>query len=291
MQIQKRFVPAAGLCFFLAAMAHVEKAVADELYQTHYISEGRIDTVATALGQISSIELPENVTNAAIGSDRIQMEFNGNTVLLEPHEPGVETDLMVWTEHTRTLYRIKPAVHGEPGAFFLREAFTPPPPPPPGPSPLEAQLLRDRAATPLLLSVHPISAPHFHVDAPKVSLRVEYVAQDAYSYYVRLRVYNRTDHQYRVSTPAVYHLSPLFGAKMALTSVDEQLTQRKFNKVYSYDADQLPTHGSTLDVQDVQPGGTVEWDMAVTKPEHSPAMYQFVMPKDGEAAVSAVVVF
>lgn len=283
--------PVASLLIATALSLGVASAQSTQPIRTHIISSERVEQLATSLDHISVIQLPEPVVNAAIGSDLIHMEFRGNTVLIEPTQPGVRTDLFVWTAHSQMAYEILPAAEASGLSYAIRETYPPPPPPPPGPTPEQAQTERDESSDPFLLSTRRIKAPHFHPYRLGVNLCVTDVAEDDYSYYVRMRVFNSTAHLYRVSTPKVFHLSPLFGAKMALTSVNEQLTQKKFNQVYSYDSEALLTHGSTLETHDLRPGESVEWVMAVSKPQHVPAMYEFAMPSDGDDPVRAVVVF
>jgi hypothetical protein len=78
---------------------------------------------------------------------------------------------------------------------------------------------------------------------------------------------------------------------MALRSINEQLTDRKFAEVEAYDASTLPTHGSTLVARDLRAGEAVEWIMALHKPQRSRSMYEFSLPTDGDTAVRSVVVF
>ena len=142
-----------------------------------------------------------------------------------------------------------------------------------------------------MLTVRNIRAPHYKETSKGVHLRVLAVAEDQYSYYVRLRAVNATSHLYRIDTPTVSVVAPLFGARMALRSTDEQLTERKFADVEAYDATELVTHGSTLVSRDLRAGAAVEWIMALQKPQRTRSMYEFRLPSDDEGRVRAVVVF
>ena len=78
---------------------------------------------------------------------------------------------------------------------------------------------------------------------------------------------------------------------MAVRSVNEQLTDKKFSKVLLYDSEATQTHGSSLRSRDMRPGEQAHWAMAISKTGHSPAMYEFALPTDGDHPVRAVVVF
>jgi len=258
---------------------------------THIINSEVVSKIGTSLNHISVIEMPEPIVGATVGSDLVSMEYRDKTVLIEPLKPGVQTNLFVWTAHSRTTYEVLPA--GDPSAlsYSIRETYAPPPTPPPGPTPEEAQTERDRLHDTFMMTVRNIKARHYKETARRVHLRVLQVAEDQYAFYVRLRAVNATPHLYRIDTPVVSLLSPLFGERMALRSMNEQLTDRKFAQVEAYDAYQLSTHGSTLVSRDLRSGEAVEWVMALKKPQRSRSMFEFTLPTDDGDQVHAVVVF
>ena len=58
-----------------------------------------VTRVATALNHISLIEMPDPITNAAMGSEDFRIEWHGNTAALKPLRQGQSTNLFIWTEH------------------------------------------------------------------------------------------------------------------------------------------------------------------------------------------------
>ena len=74
------------LCLFLSLCAGLFGAAAVEAQTvtTHTITAGQVEKIATALHHISIISLPTPVSSAAIGSDMVRMETNGNQILIEP---------------------------------------------------------------------------------------------------------------------------------------------------------------------------------------------------------------
>ena len=267
-------------------------AIAQSAISAQIVNPSTVVRVGTSLNHVSVIEFPEPVENAVIGSEMVRMEYRGSTVLVEPLKTGVSTDLFVWTAHSRTAYEILPAGTDSAMSYAISEVYPAPPPPPPGPTPAEAERSRDSVFDPFLLTTRQIATPHLHTDKPGVHVKLLQVAEDSQSYYVRLMVVNQTSQLYRVQNPWVEHVEPLFGAKMALRSVNTQLTERNFAQVLSYDAAQLRTHGSTLVPRDLRSGQSVEFVVAIERPAHTPAMYMFNFPSDdGDSTIRAVAVF
>jgi hypothetical protein len=124
-----------------------------------------------------------------------------------------------------------------------------------------------------------------------VRLRVEEVSEDHFSHYVRLTAVNRTQHPYRITSPAVRQIVPTFGEKTALSVINEQLTERQFDDLKLYDSKAVVSHGSNLLPRDLKPGASTTWTMGINKVGQSVAMYEFLLPADGVARVHAVVIF
>jgi hypothetical protein len=267
--------------------AHAQSGISAQI-----VNPSAVVPLGTSLNHVSVIELPEPVENAVIGSEMVRMEYRGNTVLVEPLKAGVSTDLFVWTAHSRTAYEILPAGTDNAMSYAISEVYPAPPPPPPGPTPAEAERSRDAVFDPFLLTTRLIATPHLRMDKPGVHVKLLQVAEDSHSYYVRMMVVNHTGQLYRVQNPHVQHIEPTFGAKMALRSINTQLTERNFARVLSYDCSPLRTHGSTLVPEDLRPGQSVEFVLAVEKPAHEPAMYSFDFPSDdSDSSIRAVAVF
>jgi hypothetical protein len=276
-----------GAVLILNAGAYAQSAISSQV-----VNPSEVVRVGTSLNHVSVIDLPEAVENAVIGSEMVRMEFRRSTVLVEPLKAGISTDLFVWTAHSRTAYEILPAGTDSSMSYAISEVYPAPPPPPPGPTPAEAEQERDATFDPFLLTARAIATPHLRTDKPGVHVKLLQVAEDSHSYYVRMSVVNQTGELYRVQNPRVQHIEPIFGAKMALRSVNTQLTERKFARVLSYDASSLRTHGSTLVPADLRPGQSAEFVVAVEKPAHEPAMYLFDFPADDrDVSIRAVAVF
>ncbi|MGC9292968.1 MAG: hypothetical protein ACP5EP_09655 [Acidobacteriaceae bacterium] len=277
------------LCAGLAGASAVH--VQAQTVTTHTIAVGQVEKIATALHHISIISLPEPVRSAAIGSDMVQMQWNGNQVLIEPLQEGVDTDLFVFIGHSSLTYEILPA--GDPAkiSYMVREIYPPLPPPPPGPSLEERQRERDGLLGAILMTTTPIRAHKLNDKHQDIQVRIVNVSEDAHNYYVRLQALNRGGHAYRIQTPVVSKIDPAFGSNLAYEMVDQQISQHTFERFRLYNERALFTHGSTLVKQDMQPGESTQWIMAIDKPNVTPRMYQFKFPDNAGNMVRAIAIF
>ena len=82
-------------------------------------------SVATALNHISLIEMPEPITNAAMGSEDFRIEWHGNTVALKPLRQGQSTNLFIWTEHGQSSYEILAPGEVSTAAFVIDQTEGP----------------------------------------------------------------------------------------------------------------------------------------------------------------------
>ena len=118
-------------------------------------SRDRVVPIHTALDHLTVIEVGEPVVTVAAGSAAFKVEWRDNKVFIEPTEPGVSTNLFIWTASSRLNYELESA--GEVGKMDFAIDYPRPTPPPPaakvanpsgiprwGWRPVD-QVLRDRA--------------------------------------------------------------------------------------------------------------------------------------------------
>ena len=266
-------------------------AVQAQTVTTHTITPGQVEKIATALHHISIITLPAPVSSAAIGSDMVRMETNGNEILIEPLKEGIDTDLFVFTGHSSLTYEILPAGNPATMSYMVREIYPPLPPPAPGPSAEELQRERDGMLGAILMTTTPINAHNVRDKHQDVQVRIVNVSEDVHNYYVRLQAVNKGGHAYRIQTPVVSKIDPAFGSNLAYDMVNHQIGQRTFERFRLYDERALSTHGSTLVKHDMQPGESTGWIMAIVKPDVTPGMYQFRFPDNAGGMIRAIAIF
>ena len=253
--------------------------------QTH------IEVIATALHHVSVVQVPEPVENVALGSTQVHVEWHANNILIEPQRAGVDTNMVVFTHRTTYLYEI--AAASEPGAmsWLVKERAPAPPPPPPVPSPDEVQREHDRLFASLLLNARSVDTSTINPKKHSVAIRVAQVSEDAHNYYVRLSATNTTTHTYRLQNAVVMKIDPAFSADTAYKNVDRQIGTEAFKDFRAYQQTPVIAHGSTLDMTDMPPDTTMEWVVALTKPDVTPAIFRWTFAADQGTPVYAVAIF
>ena len=89
----------------------------------------RVVPIHTALDHLTVIEVGEPVVTVATGSAAFKVEWRENKVFVEPTEPGVSTNLFIWTASSRMNYELESA--GEVGMMDFAIDYPKPTPPPP----------------------------------------------------------------------------------------------------------------------------------------------------------------
>ncbi len=77
--------------------------------ETAVPSRDRVVPVHTALDHLTVIEVGEPVVTVAAGSAAFKVEWRDNKVFIEPTEPGVTTNLFIWTASSRLNYELESA--------------------------------------------------------------------------------------------------------------------------------------------------------------------------------------
>src|ERR1017187_5525764 len=72
-------------------------------------SRDRVVPIHTALDHLTVIEVGEPVITVATGSAAFKVEWRDNKVFIEPTEPGVSTNLFIWTASSRLNYELESA--------------------------------------------------------------------------------------------------------------------------------------------------------------------------------------
>jgi hypothetical protein len=117
------------------------------------------------------------------------------------------------------------------------------------------------------------------------------VAEDSKNYYVRLSAVNKTSHTYRLQNGMVMKIDPAFGADMAYRNINHQIGPNEFKEFQQFRQSAILSHGSTLDTTDMPPDTTMDWVVALTKPEITPAIIRWTFAEDQGTAVDAVAIF
>lgn len=83
--------------------------------------------VQTALNHLTVLEMNEPVSTVAVGSPVFKVEWRENKVFIQPTEPGVATNLFVWTASGRFNYELDPAGSVQQMDFAIDQPVADPP--------------------------------------------------------------------------------------------------------------------------------------------------------------------
>jgi len=86
-------------------------------------------------------------------------------------------------------------------------------------------------------------------------------------------------------------LAPAFAAASIYSSIGWQITRSSTKQFEPYEQLPVSVHGSTLDMIDMPPDSTYDWVMAVTKPDITPAIFNFTFAEDQGNIVNAAAIF
>lgn len=73
-----------SICSFTLRRTLSYAAVAIFVAPTALHAQTHVELIATALGHVSVVQVPELVENVALGSAQVHVEWHGNSVLIEP---------------------------------------------------------------------------------------------------------------------------------------------------------------------------------------------------------------
>jgi len=163
---------------------------------------GRIVHVQTALNHLTVIEVGEPVTMVAAGSDVFKVEWRENKVFVQPTEPGVATNLFVWTAAERLNYELDPAGPVTGMDFAIDE-----PVPPPAVAKPAAVSHEDREAqTDALLGGRPVRLDRFKEPKNRVIVLLKDTFRRDNELFVRYAVRNDSKQFYDPGKPQAFTL-------------------------------------------------------------------------------------
>ena len=259
------------------------------------VNPNSVTRVATALNHISLIEMPEPITNAAMGSEDFRIEWHGNTVALKPLRQGQSTNLFIWTEHGQSSYEIlAPAevsaaafvidqTEGRPSSSKKTEAQT-------RASDSEIQKAADVLIAQTMLQSAPVNSHSVKDAKDHVNVRISEIVRDKDALYVRYIVSNPGQHAYRVSDPAVVTIVPASPGIVVSALKGTQLSSQKLTDLGVGSMTTVPIRETRLSSRDVNPGQSVEGVLCFKPTEDKPQIYRFVFANDLNHQVDAAAV-
>lgn len=276
---------------FLATLL-VAGALSAQSITHQHVNPDHVTQVATALGHLSIVEMPEPITMAAIGSSAVQVEWHANRIFIKPLRQGEATNLFVWTEHTRSSYEILAPGQIANAAFVIDQTQTPKIASTPTPKVAEGEIQKaaDILIGQTLLQAAPVTARSIKPAKDRVDLRIDEVVRDRDSVYVRYSISNRGKRPYRIDDPNVFSLLPAKGNDVLVALRDVQISDAALAQFEGTTTSQVPVRSARVSARDVAPGSKVEGVVSFKKTGTQPEIYQFLFSNDGSHRVEATAV-
>ncbi len=259
-------------------------------------SQSQIQHIETSLNHLTVLEFGETVTTLAIGDpDNFQVERHEDKVFVKPLQPGISTNLFVWTATRELSYELDPA--GQLAAMDVLVRAEPAPKPRASalasaePSDAEIRKIASLVLTQAMMGSEDIAhdsvkpAPN-HV---KVSLEQVFRAKDRI--YIRYSVANQTDAPFRVTTPDVCLPIPTARPVSLASLRDHQLAPQTFAAFKAKSGSSLDVMQAESAHRDLLPGekttGVISFQSSA---DNAPQIYQLSFGADQSGPLKVEVV-
>jgi len=194
--------------------------------ETAMPSRDHVVPVHTALDHLTVIEVGEPVVTVAAGSPAFKIEWRDNKVFIEPTEPGVTTNLFIWTASSRLNYELESAGAVEKMDFaidYSKPAAAPSKPASPSLShvghedpPAKSNLIEP------MLGGQPVRSEFVKASGHGVEVLLKDLFEQRDTIFIRYEIRNNSGGVY---VPGVPRVSALNGVRSHLSLVDREGTQ------------------------------------------------------------------
>ena len=261
-------------------------------------SRDRVVPIHTALDHLTVIEVGEPVVTVAAGSAAFKVEWRDNKVFIEPTEPGVSTNLFIWTASSRLNYEIESA--GEVGKMDFAIDYPRQLPPPPAAKVANPSLSHVGGGDPLTKSyeIGPmLGGRPVHSESVKPSMwRVDVVLKDVFeqkdTLFIRYEIRNNSNSVYVPGIPRVFALNGVHSPRSLVGRENSQLSETEAQRLKANGQSPLPVVDGKLRSTQLAPGeetvGVVEIKLPPSSPKASALRIDF--SQDGHGPVAATLV-
>jgi len=221
--------------------------------------QGQIRHVETSINHLTVLEFGEQVTTLAVGdADSFQIERHEDKVFIKPLQPGVSTNLFVWTVSRELSYELDPSGSLSSMDVLIR---TDPAPTPrtdahseAQPSEQEIRKIATLALTQTLAGAEDIVQESTKVESNRVQVALDQVYRTGDQIYIRYSITNRTEAPYRVTIPAVYAQTPGKNVVSLVSLRNHQLKRKTYASFKTHRGVALDVAQAEFTPRDLAPG-------------------------------------
>jgi hypothetical protein len=258
----------------------------------------RVVPIHTALDHLTVIEVGEPVVTVATGSAAFKVEWRENKVFVEPTEPGVSTNLFIWTASSRMNYELESA--GEVGMMDFAIDYPKPTPPPPATKVSNSSGSRvgsgDSSTKSYeigpMLGGRPVHSESVKASGHGVDVSLKDVFEQKDTLFIRYEIRNNSNSVYVPGIPRVFALNGVHSPRSLVGRENSQLSETEAQRLKANGQSPLPVVDGKLRSTQLAPGeetvGVVEIKLPPSSPKASALRIDF--SQDGHGPVAATLV-
>lgn len=272
------------------AVAAVSWPAYGQRVETAKPDPGQIIHVQTALDHLTVLEMSEPVSAVAVGSSSFRVEWRGKKVLIEPTEPGVATNLFVWTPSGRFNYELSPA-GAVPQMVFAVDQPTPNPPKVTI-TPAEIDRPADPSPEEILMEMTPVELLGRISERNRIVVRITGLLRQKGQVLILYSIRNGTNHVYMPGTPQVATLKDPRYRHSFYTLRNFQLSPGESSRVKISGVTPALSAGTQIPALQIKPGeaakGIVALKLLTAGREPSVIELNFLAGPDGPVSATLV---
>lgn len=251
---------------------------------------GQILQVRTALHHLTVLEMAEPVNAVAVGSPAFKVEWRENRVFIQPLEPGVATNLFVWTASARFNYELGPAGAAEDMHFAIDQ---------PAPDPVRSDMEPAPVAAPsgltapkVLLETKPVLTDRVKLRRDRVGVVLTETFQHQEQLFIRFTVRNGSKKPYVLGTPQVVAVIPGRLRESIHSLANVQLGEKEAARLKTNGQIPLEVATRAMRSTSLQPGQETVGVVAIKLPEAvaNPLVLRVLFPPSSSGPVTATLV-
>ena len=259
-------------------------------------SRDRVVPIHTALDHLTVIEVGEPVVTVAAGSAAFKVEWRDNKVFIEPTEPGVSTNLFIWTASSRLNYEIESA--GEVGKMDF--AIDYPKPTPPATKVANPSVSHVGGGDPLarsyeigpMLGGRPVHSEYVRPSGHGVDVFLKDLFEQNGTLFIRYQIRNNSNNVYVPGLPRVFALRGVHSSQSLVGRENSQLSVPEAQRLKADGQAPLPVVDGKLRSAQLAPGeetvGVVE--VKLPPPSQKANALRIDFSQDGRGPVAAMLV-
>jgi hypothetical protein len=256
----------------------------------------RVVPIHTALDHLTVIEVGEPVVTVAAGSAAFKVEWRDNKVFIEPTEPGVSTNLFIWTASSRLNYELESA--GEVGKMDFAIDYPKPTPPAakvanPSVSHVGGgdSLAKSYEIGPML-GGRPVHSELVRPSGHGVDVFLKDLFEQNGTLFIRYEIRNNSKDVYVPGLPRVFALSGVHSSQSLVGRENSQLSEAEAQRLKADGQAPLPVVDGKLRSAQLAPGeetvGVVE--VKLPPPSQKANVLRIDFSQDGRGPVAVMLV-